>query len=96
MSSLASTDEKPLPIFQQVARGNSARGDDEYPVSAFAAAGRGPAVRTWHRHLSRDGSVLVEPVRSAVFRPDPKASGLSSFVLELALAPGRGIRKDQW
>jgi hypothetical protein len=35
-----------------------------YPF--VAAPGRGSVVRTRHRHLPRDGTVLVEPVRSIV------------------------------
>jgi len=36
------------------------------PVSAFAAERRGPAVRAWDRHLSRDRASLVEPLRTDV------------------------------
>ena len=43
-SSVACSDAKSLPVFQQLARDNSPHGDDVYPVSAFAAAGRRSAV----------------------------------------------------
>ena len=84
---LASRNAKSLPIFQQFTRDHPAHCDDVCPVPAVAAAGRGPAVRAWHRHLPRDRAVLVEPVRSAVCSRDPEASGSSSLVFELALAP---------
>jgi hypothetical protein len=51
---------------------------------------------TWDRYLSRDGAVLVEPVRSDVRRGDPQAAGSKPIILELALAPGRGVCPDQW
>ena len=92
--SIACSDAKSLPLFQQFARDHPAYGDDVCPVSTVAATGRGSAVRTWHRHLPRDGTVLVEPVRSAVCSGDPEASDSSSFALELALAPGRSVRAD--
>ena len=60
--SIACSDAKSLPLFQQFARDHPACGDDVCPVSPVAATGRGSAVRTWHRHLPRDGTVLVEPV----------------------------------
>src|SRR5665809_1632 len=94
--SIACSDAKSLPLFQQFARDHPACGDDVCPVSPVAATGRGSAVRTWHRHLPRDGTVLVEPVRSAVCSGDPEASDSPSFALELALAPGRSVRADQW
>ena len=37
--------------------------------------------------LPRDRAVLVEPLWSAVCSRDPEASGSSSLVFELALAP---------
>jgi hypothetical protein len=92
--SIACSDAKSLPLFQQFARDHPACGDDVCPVSPVAATGRGSAVRTWHRHLPRDGTVLVEPVRSAVCSGDPEASDSSSFALELALAPGRSVRAE--
>ena len=53
-------------------------------------------LRAGHRHLPRDGSVLVEPVRSDVCGRDQEATPSSSVVFAMALAPGRGIRQDQW
>ena len=76
--SIACSDAKSLPLFQQFARDHPACGDDVCPVSPVAATGRGSAVRTWHRRLPRDGTVLVEPVRSAVCSGDPEASDSSS------------------
>jgi hypothetical protein len=61
-----------------------------------AAAGRGSAVRAGDRYLPRDGAVLVEPVRSYVRRGDPQAAGSKPIMLELGLAPGRGVCPDQW
>ena len=81
---------------QQLARGDPPRGDDVYPLSAVAATGRGYSVRAGHRHLPRDGSVLVEPVRSDVCGRDQEATPSSSVVFAMALAPGRGVRQDQW
>ena len=40
---LASVDEKPIPIFQDVTRGYPLGGDDVYPLPPVAAASRGPA-----------------------------------------------------
>ena len=40
---LASVDEKPIPIFQDVTRGYPPGGDDVYPLPPVAAASRGPA-----------------------------------------------------
>ena len=40
---LASVDEKPIPIFQDVTRGYPPGGDDVYPFPPVAAASRGPA-----------------------------------------------------
>ena len=40
---LASVDEKPIPIFQDVTRGYPPSGDDVYPLPPVAAASRGPA-----------------------------------------------------
>ena len=74
--SIACSDAKSLPLFQQFARDHPACGDDVCQVSPVAATGRGSAVRTWHRHLPRYGTVLVEPVRSAVCGRDPEASDL--------------------
>ncbi len=39
---------------------------------------------------------LVEPVRSDFCRRDQKAARPSSIIFALALAPGRGVRADQW
>src|SRR5665648_988420 len=58
--SIACSDAKSLPLFQQFARDHPACGDDVCPVSPVAATGRGSAVRTWHRHLPRDGTVLCQ------------------------------------
>jgi hypothetical protein len=38
----------------------------------------------------------VKPVRPDVRRGYPESAETSLFVFELALAPGRGIREDQW
>jgi hypothetical protein len=38
----------------------------------------------------------VEPVRSDVGRGDPQAARSPLIILELAVAPGRGIRENQW
>jgi hypothetical protein len=43
-----------------------------------------------------DGAALVEPVRSAVCRRDPKAPHSAPVIFELALAPGRGFCQDKW
>src|SRR5665811_2224996 len=94
--SLASGDAQSLPLFQQLARGDPPRGDDVYPLSAVAATGRGYSVRAGYRHLPRVGSVLVEPVRSDVCGRDQGATPSSSVVFAMALAPGRGVRQDQW
>ena len=59
--------------------------------SPVIAPGRSPAPRAGYRHLPRDGSFLVEPVRSAVRRGDQNTARYSSFIFELALAPGRSI-----
>ena len=40
---LASVDEKPIPIFQDVTRGYPPGGDDVYPLPPVATASRGPA-----------------------------------------------------
>ena len=40
---VASVDEKPIPIFQDVTRGYPPGGDDVYPLPPVAAASRGPA-----------------------------------------------------
>ena len=40
---LASVDEKPIPIFQDVAGDDPPGGDDVCPFSAFVATGRGSA-----------------------------------------------------
>src|SRR5665811_1602034 len=93
---LASGDAQSLPLFQQLARGDPPRGDDVYPLSAVAATGRGYSVRAGNRHLPRDGSVLVEPLRSDVRQRDQEATPSSSVVFAMALAPGRGVRQDQW
>ncbi len=45
-----------LPLFQQLSRGDSPRGDDVHPLYAVAATGRGSLVRAGHRYLPRDGS----------------------------------------
>ena len=50
--SVASLDEKSIPLFQQFTRSDPPDGDDVCPISLIAAPGRGPAVRAWHRHLS--------------------------------------------
>lgn len=66
---VASADEKSLPLFQKVARDHPPDGDALHPLAAFAAPGRGSAVRTWHRYRSRDGMasargvILVFPAR---------------------------------
>jgi len=39
---------------------------------------------------------LVEPVRPDVRRGDPETARSKPFVFSLALAPGRGLREDQW
>ena len=39
---------------------------------------------------------MVEPVRSDVRRGDPETARSKPFVFSLALAPGRGLREDQW
>ena len=72
--SVASLDEKSIPLFQQFTRSDPPDGDDVRPISLIAAPGRGPAVRAWHRHLSWDGAVLLEQVRSVVRRRDPEAA----------------------
>jgi hypothetical protein len=71
-------------------------GDAVHPQSVVGATGRGLAVRARHRHSPRDGSLLVEPVRADVCRGDQETTGSSRLVFELALAPGRGFREDQW
>ena len=43
---------QPVPLFQLLARGDPARGDDVRAVSAVAAERRRPTVRTWDRHMS--------------------------------------------
>ena len=58
-ASIVSGDAQSLPLFQQLARGDPPHGDDVRPVSAVAAAGRGSALRARHRHLPRNGSVLL-------------------------------------
>src|SRR5665811_1534205 len=69
---------------------------DVYPLSTVAAAGGRFAVRTRHRHLPRDDTVLVESLRSDVRQRDQKTSYSGSIILALALAPGRGFHQDQW
>jgi hypothetical protein len=64
-----------------------------YPLSLRLVEDR--LFETWDRYLSRDGAVLVEPVRSDVRRGDPQAAGSKLIILELALAPGRGVCPDQ-
>ena len=39
---------------------------------------------------------FVEPVRSDVCGRDQEATPSSSVVFAMALAPGRGVRQDQW
>ena len=92
---LASVNEKSVPILQQFPRGHPLGGDVVHPVSAVATASRGSPVRAWRRHLPRDGAFLVEPVRSDVRGRDQEAAGSSSVVFAMAMAPGRGIRADQ-
>ena len=70
--SVASLDEKSIPLFQQFTRSDPPDGDDVCPISLIAAPGRGPAVRAWHRHLSWDGAVLVEQVRPDVCHEDER------------------------
>src|SRR5665811_111468 len=93
---LASGDAQSLPLFQQLARGDPPRGDDVYPLSTVAAAGGRFAVRTRHRYLPRDDTVLVESLWSDVRQRDQKTSYSDSIIFALALAPGRGLRQDQW
>ena len=59
-------------MFQLVARDHPPHGDDVHPISIIAVLGRGPAVRARHRHLPRDGALLVEPLRPYVRRGDPE------------------------
>ena len=63
-SSIASGDAQPLPLFQQLSRSDPPHGDDVHPISIVTTAGGRSAVRAGYRYLSRDGAVLVEPVRS--------------------------------
>ena len=49
-----------------------------------------------HYGLPRDGSALVEPVRSDVFGCDQETTHPSSVVFAMALARGRGVRHDRW
>ena len=46
-------------------------------------------------HFGRDYQA-VEPVRSDVCGRDQEATPSSSVVFAMALAPGRGVRQDQW
>ena len=55
---------KSLPLFQQFSRGHSPRGDVVHPLSAVATASRRSLVRAWYRYLSRDCTVLVEPLHA--------------------------------
>jgi hypothetical protein len=65
-----------------------------YPLSLRQVEDR--LFETWDRYLSRDGAVLVEPVRSDVRRGDPQTARSEPVVFPLALTPGRGVRPDQW
>jgi len=87
--SLASSDEKSIPLFQLVARDYSPHGDDVCPVSSVAAAGRGSSVWTRHQYLPRDGTVLVEPFWPDVCGGDQKTARSKPFVFSLARAFGR-------
>src|SRR5665648_212373 len=48
------------------------------------------------RYQPRDNTVLVESLRSDARQRDQEAAPSSSVVFAMALAPGRGIREDQW
>ena len=58
----------PFPLFQLIARGDPAGGDDVREIPPFAAQRRGPAVRARHRHLPRDSADVVEQVWADVRR----------------------------
>ncbi len=77
-----------LSIFQQFSRGHSPRGDDVYPLSVVTQAGGRHSVRAGYRHLPRDGTVLVEPVRSDVCQRDQETTHPSPVIFAMALAPG--------
>src|SRR5215208_1130312 len=57
---------QPIPLLQQLTRGDPPGGASVREVSAVVAERRRPARRARHRHQPRDGTLLVEPVRSAV------------------------------
>src|SRR5665648_1092258 len=83
-------------IRDRLALGDPPHGADVSPLSPVAAAGGRFAVRTRHRYLPRDDTRLVESLRSNVRQRDQKTSYSDSIIFALALAPGRGLRQDQW
>ena len=61
---MASAYEESVPLFQQLAGGDPPHGDALHPLSAFATASRGPAVRAWHRNLPRREARCCAPCGS--------------------------------
>ncbi len=49
--SLATGDAQPLPLFQQLTRGDPPHGDDVHSLFAIPEIGRRSAVRAWYRYL---------------------------------------------
>ena len=76
--------QNPFRYFNSSPEVDPPRGDDVRPFSAFAATGRGSLVRAGHRHPPRDGSVLVEPVRSDVRGRDQETTRSSTVVFAMA------------
>lgn len=86
----------PISLFQLVTRGHPVRRDDVRAVPAVASECRGPPVRTWHRHLPRDGWGLVKQVRTPVrSRSSAPAPFVHARDPSKALALRRGVRDPQ-
>jgi len=94
---MASRDEqeRPLQVFPQQSGVHPPGNDAVSPISPIAPQRGGPAARTRHRHLLRDGAVLVEQVRPDVRRRDPETPDREHAFQPLALAPRRDVREDQ-
>src|SRR5208282_2363712 len=66
---------QPVPIFQQLAGGDSSGCDDVREIPAVAAQRRGSLGGTGDRHQPRDRPVLVEPVWPDVRGGDQEKAG---------------------
>ena len=85
-----------VPLIQLLIQRHPPSCDDVCAVPAQPAERRGLAVRARHRHLPRDGEVLVEQGRPNVRHgSSAPARRVHMRNPSLALAPRQGVREDQ-